>query len=425
MFRRNAMAFVIVSCVASFASAALQDDAENVREARAARWSADLDRLAKELPERHVDFFHALSREDFERAVEAVRATIESSSDAELMLRFMRLAAMASDGHTRVAGDWASFRALPFSLYMFSDGLGVLAATEAYADRVGSKIVAIGGMSAAELEAALTPFIAHDNRSGLLNQLPSIMLLAEALREIGAIDKLESAPVTFEADGKRETIEVETSLVPDLRAMKWKPIERTAPLCEQKMNLPHWNDWIPEAKALYFKYNACRDAEAFGKLVNGTLGFIEQNDVERFVLDLRHNGGGDSRIFFPLKLWLATSDFNRPGGLYIILGRRTFSSAVLNALEMRDTNAIFVGEPTGGRPNHYGEVKTFRLPNSGLTVSYSTKYFRKIKDADPPAVEPDILVEPTFAQWKDGRDPVLEAVLTHRVTEDSNARSDD
>lgn len=425
MVRWNAMVLVIVLHVASIASAATQEDAEVVREARAALWSADLDRLAKELPERHVDFFHSLSREDFERAVEAVRPTIASSSDAELMLRFMRLAAMAGDGHTRVAGDWAPFRALPFSLYMFSDGLGVLAATETYADRVGSKIVAIGDKSTAELEAELTPFIAHDNRAGVLNQLPSIVLLAEVLREIGAIENLESAPVTFEADGKRETLEVEMSPVLDLRAKKWKPIERTVPLCEQKMNLPHWNDWIPDAKTLYFKYNACRDAEAFGKLVNGTLGFIEQNDVERFVLDLRHNGGGDSRIFFPLKLWLATSDFNRPGRLFVILGRRTFSSAVLNALEMRHMNVIFVGEPTGGRPNHYGEVRTFRLPNSGLTVSYSTKYFRKIKDADPPAVQPDILVEPTFEQWKDGRDPVLEAVLAHRISEDSDDRSDD
>ena len=41
-----------------------------------------------------------------------------------------------------------------------------------------------------------------------------------------------------------------------------------------------------------------------------------------------------------------------------------------------DTEAIFIGEPTGGRPNHFGEVKSFNLPNSGLSVRYSTKYFR-------------------------------------------------
>ncbi len=390
--------------------------------ARIARWSEDLDSLAKELPERHVDFFHSLSREAFRRDVAAVRASIESSTDAELTLRFMRLAASAGDGHTRVAGDFASFRALPLSMYVFADGVGVIAATEAYAEHVGSRVVAIGDKSIDELEAALAPFISHDNRSGLLNQLPSYLLLADALQEAGAIDSVESARVTFEADGERKTVDMETVPVPELRTMTWKPIERSAPLCEQKMQFPHWNDWIADAKTLYFKYNACHDAEGFNRLVNGTVGFIEQNDVERFVLDLRHNGGGNSVIFAPLQRWLAASDFNRPGGLYVILGRRTFSSALLNALDLRSTSAIFVGEPTGGRPNHFGEVKTFQLPNSGLTVAYSTKYFRRIPDADPPSMEPDIHVEPTFEQWKAGQDPVLETVLAHRVAGDSKPK---
>src|SRR5436309_2866026 len=58
------------------------------------------------------------------------------------------------------------------------------------------------------------------------------------------------------------------------------------------------------------------------------------------------------------------------------LKHRTYSAALLNALEIRTIPIVtFVGEPTGGRPNSYGQVQSFALPNSGLIVSYSSQYF--------------------------------------------------
>ena len=67
--------------------------------------------------------------------------------------------------------------------------------------------------------------------------------------------------------------------------------------------------------------------------------------------------------------------------------------------------------PTGGMPNSYGEVRTFRLPNAGLSISYSTKYFRMLEE-DPPSVEPDVLVELGSEDHFRGQDPVLERALS-------------
>ena len=80
-------------------------------------------------------------------------------------------------------------------------------------------------------------------------------------------------------------------------------------------------------------------------------------------------------------------------------------------MEMKTTAAQFVGEPSGGKPNHFGEIRSFTLPNSKLKAQYSTKYFVRIPDGDPPAVMPDIVIEPTFDDWYSGRDPVLEKIL--------------
>ncbi|HEU4387648.1 MAG TPA: peptidase S41, partial [Blastocatellia bacterium] len=98
--------------------------------------------------------------------------------------------------------------------------------------------------------------------------------------------------------------------------------------------------------------------------------------------------------------------------LFVLIGPATFSSAQDNALDLRrDLKATLVGEATGERPNGYGEVRTIELPNSGLIVQYCTKYFRTVKDSDPPALEPDVRVFSNLADVLAGRDPVLEAAL--------------
>jgi C-terminal processing protease CtpA/Prc len=142
------------------------------------------------------------------------------------------------------------------------------------------------------------------------------------------------------------------------------------------------------------------------------MALADANPVRRFVVDLRHNGGGNSALAEPLIAELKQRPaINRKGVLFAVIGRRTFSSAVLNALQLRsETQATLVGEPTGGRPNHYGEVRSFSLPNSGLPVTYSTKYFAYAKE-DTPSLTPDILVEVSSSDYFAGRDPVLEAIL--------------
>jgi hypothetical protein len=76
----------------------------------------------------------------------------------------------------------------------------------------------------------------------------------------------------------------------------------------------------------------------------------------------------------------------------------------------KKTQAVFYGEPTGGKLNHYGEIKYLTLPFLKLTVSYSTKYFKYI-EGDEPSLAPDVSIELTLDDYLALRDPVLEAIL--------------
>jgi hypothetical protein len=74
-----------------------------------------------------------------------------------------------------------------------------------------------------------------------------------------------------------------------------------------------------------------------------------------------------------------------------------------------------IGTPTGGKPNSYGNVRNFSLRNSGFQVNYSSTFFRLIEGSDPPSVTPDLRVETTLRDYREGRDPLLQAALDYRA----------
>jgi hypothetical protein len=98
-------------------------------------------------------------------------------------------------------------------------------------------------------------------------------------------------------------------------------------------------------------------------------------------------------------------------GAFGIIGRETFSSGMLAAIDLRRNQAVLVGEPTGGIPNSFGEVRVFNLPNSGWRFQVSTKAFRFADYDGRDSVAPDILVDFTIDDLANERDPFLAAIL--------------
>src|SRR5262249_34065511 len=175
--------------------------------------------------------------------------------------------------------------------------------------------------------------------------------------------------------------------------------------------------YLADSKPLYVNYRRCADmlTYPFFRFTASLLKFIDENSVERIVIDLRLNGGGESSIITPLIAVLSKRRYaNQPGRLFVLIGRGTFYSAYLNALKLKpDMKAILVGEPAGTAPNSYGKVKAMPLPQTKLPVQYSTKYFKTV-DGDPPTLAPDIQVGLSSSDYASGRDAVLEIALNYR-----------
>ena len=136
--------------------------------------------------------------------------------------------------------------------------------------------------------------------------------------------------------------------------------------------------------------------------------FVDSHPVRKIAIDLRQNGGGDFNVG---RKYLVDELARRPKLRgFVITGGRTFSAALKNAIDFRETaRATLVGETIGERPNSYSENDEMRLPHSKMEISYSTRYYKFLPHDG--LVTPDKEILPTWTDWVAGRDPVLDWIV--------------
>jgi len=381
------------------------------------QWREDLRFFARELPKRHKNLYHTTSREQFERAVAELDAAIPSLQDHQIIVGMIRIAASVGDGHTAVHLP-AYFKRYPIRLYWFGPDLRVASAAREYRQTLGARVVKIGSLGIAEVLARVQscfPTARHENEWYVLGTSPAFIVIPEVLHGLGVVHELGRAPFTFEDEsGKQFTLDIspiEFSVVGGVPNVRFIPVAKAEPLFRQRPSERFWFTYLPDSQTVYLSF---RGYKSLGENAQKLFQFIDANPTKRLAIDLRQNGGGDffkgrKHLVRPLKERPA---INQKGRLFVIVGRATFSAAMVNAIDFRkETNALLVGEPVGERPNSYSENDEVTLPNSRLVVSYSTRYYKFLEE-DVPAVMPDKRIDPNWADFKAGRDPVMEWILS-------------
>ena len=227
----------------------------------------------------------------------------------------------------------------------------------------------IGAHTVKEYLTAIDPLIGRENDMRLRLRAALFLRCPAVLHAIGLIPSGGELPLTLQtADGNERELKVPASLdAPLLRpnvTKDWATLQALSgapvPLYLKNPTTSYWFEYIPETRLLYFQFNQTFDdnTEPFAKFVDRMFDFARQHPIEKMVIDLRFNGGGNTVLVSPLINALIKNDnINREGKLFVIIGRVTYSAAMNTAdfLE-RNTNAIFVGEPSGASPNFYRRI---------------------------------------------------------------------
>ena len=418
-----------ITCTANISMADPQDNLT------AEEWQAELRYMAEKMPEVHKNLFHKMTRQQFEQAVERLHARIPSLTRHGVIVEMARIVALINDGHTRIdfTRDAAiGFRRLPLRLYLYEDGLYVHAAATEYAHAVGARVVRIGNVSAEDAAAAVGQVVSYDNEMMIKDVLPHRLVIPEILHALGLVDQVDAAEfVVVDSRGKEHALSLSpVTADADIAWVDVRSDKTPAPLWLRDPANAYWHEYLPESRTMYLQYNAVTNKadEPLADYVKRLFQEIESAAVDRLIIDLRLNQGGNNFLNWPLIYAIIRSDkINQRGRLFAIVGRATFSAAMncANALE-HHTKVLFVGEPTGASPNHYGDATRLVLPKSGISVYTSTLYWQDSYPWDErPSIEPFIAAEPTFASFRDNQDPAMEAILNYDPEQELAPRLDD
>ncbi len=399
------------------------------------RWREDLRYMAEEMPKTHKNLFHTVSRERFDTAIQKLHDRIPALARHQIIVEMMRIAAMVGDGHTNIAptrDPKIGFRTLPVKLYLFKDGLIVRAAMREYAGMVGARVVMIGNASAEEAVKRAVEITGRDNDMGARYFAPFLLAMPEVLHALGLATSPDEAQFVIEKNGRRESVTLKPFGLPEMMPADtdtswmakegWNDLRDNAalpvPMWLRDPQNKFWFEYLPETKIVYAQINQVGDKEtetlaAFSKRL---FAFIDANPVERLILDLRLNRGGNGGLLRPLVTGVIKSKLDQPGKLFTILGRSTWSAAqfLLNHLEQW-TNVIFVGEPSGSKGNHYGDSRKIILPNSGITVRASVYYWQDWSPWDLRQwTAPHLTAELTSDDYRANRDPAMKVIESYR-----------
>lgn len=391
-------------------------------------WRLDLDYLVSEVKRLHwVYRTRALPRE-FERGVAALRERIPSLGDDAVAVEMQRLMAMLGDGHTLLfpmtrGGRWMP--RLAFRFYAFSDGVFVVDAPEEHARWIGARVVRVGRVETMGALERLAPFVARDNPNGIKVFGMAYLALPAYLHGAGVIDDPSRVEFTLEdRAGRQETIAVGPDQAPgpqrgrDFRLTPSRLPGAPPPPLYLRDTARHFAiEPLDVPGTVYVQFNMVLDqpGESLRDFALRLRRHLDDKRVRTLIVDARHDNGGDAGLRTPLLRTLIHFETTRENArLYIIIGRLTFSAAqpFINEAD-RLTNAVFVGETSGSRPNFVGESTTVLLPFSRVRGEISSRYQQSDCTDDRIWIAPELPVALSSEDYFQNRDPVLDALIEY------------
>ena len=362
--------------------------------------------MKEEVEMNHKNFFNTVSKEECEEEYKRLSSNIDGISYTDYYFVLSSFLALSNDSHTSLeAGDiYSYFMYYPLQLNYVGDKVYVVSGLSDYKDYMGKEVTAINGVNIKVIEEKVSLVVPHDNtvylKLWLNNQLNNTSFLS--FIDVADSDK---APVTLTfSDGKN------VSLSPTLS----QEIDRDEIISAFSSYSPYIYQGYYRAMeirddVLLISYNTCSDNPSYPmkNFASDLKKVLSKKKYSKIIVDLRYNGGGNSAVLNSVIKLLKKEKCSK----YALIGENTFSSAILNAVSLKDdADFTLVGTPTGGSINHYGELKSFTLPETGWEVYYSSKYFKLSKNYEG-SIIPDVYIEKDAESYFSGIDKEVEYCL--------------
>jgi len=428
----------------------------------------DLKYLYKQLKKVHPDLFFSRNRTIADREYKQLREVIKEESSLTVREIYLKLAPFVAgfkDSHTSLTfynefNDYCKRggKIIPIYAYFREGSILITETVNESGIPAGSLLLSINGIPSQAVISDALNLISYERQSyglGWASKLFPIWTLA-------LYGPANTYQIAYETpDGTRMTANLLGVSLEDYNEGKGELYPRYA---------SDWNlKYVDENIALLTinTFSGSKRKE-FGDFLKSAFREIKTNSTESLIVDIRDNGGGSTKLSDTLYSYLSEKPFrtfaevmvrysdpvlrNSPslnpfsriwqflrtrasgnetvvyendlvkppdrefrfsGDLYVLIGRRTFSTAADFASLIKDFSVgTLVGEETGGLASCFGDAYLTELPGSGLSLRISYKYFLRPGGFDDGrGVLPDVTVKDSPVSQALGEDQALQTAI--------------
>lgn len=382
-------------------------------------WTEDIDFYKTNLELKHIDLYNKISKTEFEKEIQQIKADIHKKNDVDIIIDLMRLTRKIGDGHTAFSLRGVETHLFPFEIYNVNGKWRVIKVTNEHKGLLGKILIKIDGKEINEISKEVSKVAQYiENEQSEVIRTGEYLIISELLFGLKLTKKEFQATFTFLEDvsGKESSVLLNAlSKIDYYGNTDFESYKIIIPEVQKPIVTKHdylWFSPIKDTKGVYIKFESYPSFEEMEKFGESVLNFIDENNIEKIIIDLRNNGGGDFFVGTFLAYYLNLADgIDWKSGVYVLTDKVTFSAATSNASQFRQMlNAKIVGEPTGSNPTGYQDMGQFALPNSGMIVTYSKRLF-KFQDRSTQGVQPDILIEYDWKSYSNGIDNMMQWII--------------
>ncbi|HEY0808921.1 MAG TPA: hypothetical protein VGD49_02120, partial [Longimicrobiales bacterium] len=275
------------------------------------RWQFDLDYLVEESKRLHASFDQLAFRPQFDSAAAALRRDIPKLDDELIVMRMRALLVHLDDGHTGTGYD--NVARVPIAMFWFKDGVFVVRDVSTAVEPtvpgdttlLGSKVITVEGVPVQDALDRVAAFITRDNDMGVRAVAPYYLGTRAVLRAAGMLRDTTALRLTVQQrNGSTKTVTLPFVPAAGLSSRLNTPPpgdSAARPIWLQRRNTAYWTKVLPEARAVYFQFNAVRNdpATPITQFAKHLTQVLDSTRARALIVDLRHNGGGNSYLFPP------------------------------------------------------------------------------------------------------------------------------
>lgn len=389
----------------------------------------DVEFLFNRLENVHPNLYFSISKEEVEgRVQEALRDIDNSIDDVEIYKRIAPILSILNDGHTFINYPQSFIQKVNLSDNIIPLGISVKdkklfvanVLNEEHFDRYKNyEILSINSKESIDIYNEMKCYVFGSQNAFRESSMSKMFINLYYLN-----NKFEDEYTIKLKDSNEKTVtlKVPGQSIKEIRTfLSTKSENRQRKLYEYK---------VLEDNIALIEFNSFSDFNGFKDFLDETFKDINNRGIKELIIDLRQNGGGNSSLgdllveyiydgnyksgakmdlkvsqelidYYQENNYLSEDELNTfkemigerysfnpsatrsfmenpvfDGDTYFLIGKNTFSSAVMLSATVKDYNmGYLIGEETGGLATHYGDIYSFTLPNTKLAVGVSHKYF--------------------------------------------------